>query len=106
MQTDLKKDPPVGAGGDLLENRVQRSSEVILHQKGGNSAGNLKAHLFDLADQDRQCLAQIRESTQINSNALIVRLAIRNLAKQLSDPTRLNDEPKQPAPGGEDVKSD
>lgn len=51
-----------------------------------NSHGSLRPHLFDLADKDRQCLARIRERLQLNSNALAVRLAIRSLAKRLSDP--------------------
>jgi hypothetical protein len=54
---------------------------------------NLHPHLFDLADQDRECLVRIRQRLEINSNALAVRLAIRELAKRLSDPKRL-DEPE------------
>jgi hypothetical protein len=55
------------------------------------SPSNLKAHLFDLADQDRECLQRIRERLEIDSNALAVRLAIRSLAKRLNDPSQLND---------------
>jgi len=51
-----------------------------------DSPGNLKPHLFDLADQDREALARIRERMQLNSNALAVRVAIRDLAKRLSAP--------------------
>lgn len=51
--------------------------------------GNLKAHLIDLADQDRECLAQIRENMELNSNALAIRIAIRALAKRLSNPQQL-----------------
>jgi len=48
--------------------------------------GNLRAQLFDLADQDREALALIRQKLEIGSSALAVRLAIRNLARRLSDP--------------------
>lgn len=51
-----------------------------------DSAGNLKLHSFDLADQDVAALAQIREKLELPSNALAVRLAIRSLAKRLGDP--------------------
>ena len=54
-----------------------------------NSPGNLKAHLFDLADQDRECLTAIRERLELPSNALAVRIAIRALAKRLSNPQQL-----------------
>lgn len=50
------------------------------------SPGNLKAQLFDLADQDRLALARIREHLGLTSNALAVRTAIRDLAKRLSEP--------------------
>ena len=51
-----------------------------------DSPSNLKAHLFDLGDQDREALARIRERMQLTSNALAVRIAIRALAKRLSEP--------------------
>jgi hypothetical protein len=49
-------------------------------------ATNLKAQLFDLADQDREAIARIREALELNSNALVVRLAIRELARRLGEP--------------------
>lgn len=49
------------------------------------SSPNLKAQLFDLADQDREALALIREDLQLTSNALAVRIAIRSLAKKLAE---------------------
>ena len=55
-----------------------------------DSAGNLKLHSFDLADQDRESLARIRESLGLTSNAVAVRLAIRELARRLSDPKKAN----------------
>jgi hypothetical protein len=42
-----------------------------------------KAALFDLYPRDREALARIRERMQIKSNALAVRLAIRDLAARL-----------------------
>lgn len=50
------------------------------------SPGNLKLHAFDLADQDREALARIRERLGLTSNALAVRVALRDLAKRLSEP--------------------
>ncbi len=44
---------------------------------------NLKATLFDLADRDRAAIARIRERLELKSNALAVRLAIRDLARRL-----------------------
>lgn len=61
-----------------------------------NSSGNLKAQLFDLADQDRAAIARIRERLELNSNALAVRVAIRELARRLGEP-----ESKEPARKGE-----
>jgi hypothetical protein len=55
---------------------------------------DLKLHSFDLADQDRECLKRIRSRLEIDSNALAVRLAIRELAKRLNDPKQL-DEPER-----------
>jgi DNA-binding transcriptional regulator YiaG len=49
------------------------------------SPSNLKAQLFDLADQDREAIRRIRERLEIHSNALAVRLAIRELARRLED---------------------
>jgi hypothetical protein len=49
-----------------------------------DSPGNLKLHSFDLADQDREALTRIREGLGLTSNALAVRLAIRDLARRLS----------------------
>jgi DNA-binding transcriptional regulator YiaG len=46
---------------------------------------HLKAQLFDLADQDREAIARIRERLQLNSSALAVRLAIRDLARRLEE---------------------
>lgn len=48
-----------------------------------NNPSNLRASLFDLADQDRAALARIRERLELNSNALAVRVAIRELARRL-----------------------
>ena len=50
-----------------------------------NGSGNLKAYLFDLAEKDIEALAFIRETLEINSNALAVRLAIRELARRLKE---------------------
>jgi hypothetical protein len=47
------------------------------------SPGNPKAQLFDLYDQDREAIARIRELQGLNSNALVVRLALRELRKRL-----------------------
>ena len=44
---------------------------------------DLRAHRFYLADQDRAAIAKIRECMQLDSGALAVRLAIRDLAKRL-----------------------
>jgi len=44
---------------------------------------NLRASLFDLADRDRAAIARIRERLELNSNALAVRIAIRELARRL-----------------------
>ena len=54
------------------------------------SPGNLRASLFDLGDQDREAIARIRERLELNSNALAVRIAIRALARRLSEPDHLN----------------
>jgi len=48
-----------------------------------DSPGNLKAHLFDLADQDREALARIRKKLDLPSNALAVRYALRVLEARL-----------------------
>jgi hypothetical protein len=40
------------------------------------SPGNLKLHSFDLADQDRTALANIRKRLGLTSNALAVRIAM------------------------------
>jgi hypothetical protein len=53
------------------------------------TASNLKAHLFDLSDFDRECLIRIRERLEVSSNALAVRMAIRSLAKRLADPSEV-----------------
>lgn len=42
-----------------------------------------RAHLVDLTDFDRQCLARIRQRLELGSNALAVRVAIRDLARRL-----------------------
>jgi hypothetical protein len=54
------------------------------------SPGNLKLHSFDLSDQDREALANIRERLGLTSNAVAVRTAIRELARRLSDPNKAN----------------
>lgn len=56
-----------------------------------DSPGNLRLHSFDLADEDREGLACIRERLGLTSNALAVRLAIRALARRLSDPKKGSD---------------
>jgi hypothetical protein len=53
------------------------------------SPGNLKLHSFDLADQDRRCLERIKQRLEISSSALAVRIAIRDLARRLSDPSQI-----------------
>ena len=60
---------------------------------------NLKAHLFDLADRDREALAVIREKLELDSNALAVRLSIRALARRLSDPAQLGENREIPTAG-------
>ena len=57
-----------------------------------NSPGNLKLHSFDLADQDRKALLKIRAHLGLNSNALAVRLAIRDLARRLNEPENADQE--------------
>ena len=47
------------------------------------------ARLFDLYPQDFVSLARIRERLELPSDALVVRLAIRALAKRLADPQHL-----------------
>jgi hypothetical protein len=60
-----------------------------------NKGGNLKLHSFDLADEDRGALAFIRETLGISSNALAVRMAIRELANRLKEEQpRRKGEPK------------
>ena len=59
-----------------------------------DSPGNLKLHSFDLADQDREALARIRKGLGINSNALAVRLAIRDLARRLIESEKTDKEGK------------
>jgi hypothetical protein len=53
------------------------------------SPGNLKLHSFDLADQDRQCLERIKQRLELTSNALAVRVALRDLAKRLDEPSEI-----------------
>jgi hypothetical protein len=48
-----------------------------------------KASLFDLYPKDRECLERIKQRLEIDSNALAVRLAIRELARRLSQPEQL-----------------
>jgi hypothetical protein len=50
-----------------------------------NKGGNIKTHLFDLADEDREALVFIRETLGISSNALAVRMAIREMANRLKE---------------------
>ena len=78
------------------------SAVSIVSDKPLKSSGTLRAQLFDLADQDRECLTLIREKLDIDSNALAVRLSIRALARRLNDPARLRDpENQKPAQEGE-----
>jgi len=58
-------------------------------------ATNLKAQLFDLADQDRECLESIKARLELTSSALAVRVAIRDLARRLEKPEILTDKPAQ-----------
>jgi hypothetical protein len=51
-----------------------------------DSPGNLRLCSFDLGDQDRKALTRIRERMGLTSNALAVRVALRDLAKRLSEP--------------------
>jgi hypothetical protein len=51
-----------------------------------------KASLFDLTEQDRAAIARIRERLELNSNALAVRIALRELARRLD----ANQPPKDP----------
>jgi hypothetical protein len=55
-----------------------------------DNPSNLKAHLFDLADQDREALACIKKRLGLSSSALAVRLAIRDFARRLSEQERIN----------------
>jgi hypothetical protein len=55
------------------------------------SPGNLKLHSFDLADQDRTALANIRKRLGLTSNALAVRIAIRDLARRLNEPVKASE---------------
>ena len=49
-----------------------------------HDTGNLRRQVFHLADQDRAALAIIRAETGWPSDALTVRLALRELAKRLN----------------------
>ena len=104
MQT-IQNDRSTGATVNLPEQQKSlagTSAAPILPPK---SAGNLRRQLFHLADVDRAALVQIRETLELDSNALAVRLAIRYLAKRLSDPKRLsNPENQKPAQGSDDGK--
>lgn len=68
-------------------------------------ATNLKAQLFDLADQDRACLERIKARLEIQSSALAVRIAIRDLAKRLSQPEQLR-EPASPTSAEREMRHD
>jgi hypothetical protein len=46
---------------------------------------NSKASLFDLYPQDRAAIARIRERLELHSNALVVRIALRDLARRLEE---------------------
>jgi hypothetical protein len=50
-----------------------------------NNNSNLKVHCFDLADRDIEALAFIRGELELPSNALAVRIAIRELARRLKE---------------------
>ena len=55
-----------------------------------------KARLFDLYPADAEALKRIRERLQLTSDALAVRLALRDLSRRLSEP-----ESKAPAQEGD-----
>jgi hypothetical protein len=59
------------------------------------ATSDLKLHSFDLSDFDRVCLSRIRTRLEINSNALVVRMAIRSLAKRLTEPDVATEKPHQ-----------
>jgi len=84
---EQRKDPVGSSAVSILREEPSKVNEESPHF----SAGNLKAHLFDLADQDRAALALIRERLDLNSNALAVRLSIRALARRLAQPSILAD---------------
>jgi hypothetical protein len=54
-------------------------------------ASQAKARLFDLYPADAAAIARIRERLALNSDALCVRIAIRNLAERLGKPEQLRD---------------
>jgi len=46
-------------------------------------AGNLKPTLVNLGDRDRICIERIKDRLELDSSALAIRVAIRDLAKRL-----------------------
>jgi hypothetical protein len=53
-----------------------------------------RAQLFDLYPRDRECLERIKAKLELDSSALAVRLAIRELAKRLSEPQKESEQPQ------------
>jgi hypothetical protein len=49
-------------------------------------ASQAKARLFDLYPQDAEALKRVRERLQLNSDALAIRVSLRDLARRLSEP--------------------
>jgi hypothetical protein len=50
-----------------------------------NNKSTLKRHLFNLAEEDREALAFIRKELELSSDALTVRIALRELARRLKE---------------------
>ncbi len=68
-------------------------------------ASQAKARLFDLYPRDAEAIARIRARLALTSDSLCVRLAIRDLARRLSDPEQLR-EPGSKAPAQEGEHND
>jgi hypothetical protein len=49
-------------------------------------ASEARARLFDLYPADADALRRIRERLELSSDALAIRVALRDLARRLSDP--------------------
>lgn len=85
MQPNIKENPALGGAGSDTENGAELFSKSIVHQTGGNSAGNLRRACFHLGDQDRQAIKRICEKLDLPTSALAIRYALRLLDKHLTN---------------------